>query len=712
MEQLEPAESVRDGAYPGFLSALSFKSPEKIVPSAWHEHAPFAFRLIEALKPKIVVELGAHNGFSHFAFCQGIRMAGLGAAAFAVDRWTGDEHAGFYGEEVFQSVSEYSNEHYADISNLMRMSFSDALNYFDDSSIDLLHIDGQHFYADVKANFESWLPKLSPNAVVLFHDINVREREFGVFRFWSEISRQYPNFGFLHGHGLGVLGVGQNLPPTLSALLEANEAETASIRNAYARLGSAVTVAFRASEATARFDAARREAEALRGEHAAVEKRIEDLAAEHARLIAEAELATASQKGEAERIGAELEAERRKAAEQAEQIAESERRLQGAFAELEDSRRLSEAAMAEAARENSALRSENQGLRQEVQDLGDEQAQSRAKAERTAAAQQDELARLAVALSVERQKTAELRDNLAEAQEGLENVRSERARQKAQMDGALRKVDLLTQDIASANSERIHAERAAHDLARNVRRLDLERQELLARISAVEEEKRALAELNERTAAEAARRQHNFETDSVHHFAEVVRLSSDLSEARAEFGRVERGKAEQAAEITALRARLVDAEAEAARAAARDKAPALAIVAEPFRRLWRAWALKKSGLFDPVFYRAHYPECEAMGLSPFKHYVTLGFARGHKPNEFFDSHWYLEQYEDVRRSGANPLVHYWLHGWKEGRDPGPGFSTEKYLDAYPDVRAAQKNPLAHYLLHGMREARAPKGTGP
>src|SRR5690349_8731822 len=77
-----------------FLSINAFRIPELIVPSAWHEHAPFAFWLVEKLKPRLFVELGTHLGFSYFSFCQAIRMAKLDTIAFAVDRWTGDEHAG------------------------------------------------------------------------------------------------------------------------------------------------------------------------------------------------------------------------------------------------------------------------------------------------------------------------------------------------------------------------------------------------------------------------------------------------------------------------------------------------------------------------------------------------------------------------------------------------------------------------------------------
>ncbi|MGV0909606.1 glycosyltransferase [Martelella sp. FOR1707] len=221
-----------------FLSQNSLILPETIVESGWLGHAPFAFHLISALDPKVFVELGTHNGFSYFCFCQAIKKHDLRTKSFAVDTWVGDEHAGFYEESVFESVSRI-NERYSGFSQLVRSTFSEAVTQFTDGYIDLLHIDGRHFYEDAKSDFEEWLPKLSPNAIVLFHDTEVREREFGVWKLFGELSEKYPSFNFHHQHGLGVLALGE-VPECLVPFMNGDDARATAIRRAYSMLGDKV----------------------------------------------------------------------------------------------------------------------------------------------------------------------------------------------------------------------------------------------------------------------------------------------------------------------------------------------------------------------------------------------------------------------------------------------------------------------------------------
>jgi glycosyltransferase involved in cell wall biosynthesis len=206
--------------------------------SAWYGHVPFAHWLVAAHRPASIVELGAHNGVSYAAFCEAVLREQIDTRCLAVDTWQGDKHAGFYGEEVLADLRRFHDQRYGGFSTLLRSTFDDALAVVPDGSVDLLHIDGRHLFEDVSHDFESWRVKLSDRAVVLFHDTNVRERDFGVWRLWAEVSRQYPGFEFLHGHGLGVLAVGASVAGAVGALCHLQDGrDVNAVRERFATLG-------------------------------------------------------------------------------------------------------------------------------------------------------------------------------------------------------------------------------------------------------------------------------------------------------------------------------------------------------------------------------------------------------------------------------------------------------------------------------------------
>ena len=101
---------------------------------------------------------------------------------------------------------------------LLRKTFNAAVADFADASIDVLHVDGLHTYEAVTEDFATWRPKLSPRAVVLFHDTNEPKGDFGVWRLWAELRSSFPGFEFLHSHGLGVLQYGPGAAPAVAAL--------------------------------------------------------------------------------------------------------------------------------------------------------------------------------------------------------------------------------------------------------------------------------------------------------------------------------------------------------------------------------------------------------------------------------------------------------------------------------------------------------------
>ncbi|MFA5955100.1 glycosyltransferase [Hyphomicrobium sp.] len=228
------------------LTRAALWTPDYQVQSAWFEHAPFAFWLMDVLRPKTFVELGTHSGFSYFCFCQAVERLHIPTSCCAIDTWKGDEHSALYGEEVFEAVKHH-NMIFTNFSRLVRSKFSDALSEFADKSIDLLHIDGRHFYEDVREDFESWRAKLTDDAVVLFHDTNVRERNFGVWKFFDDIKANHATFEFVHGYGLGIVAA-KNPPVALQSLFTSDAKTAEDWRLIFSTLGAQVTREWQSQE--------------------------------------------------------------------------------------------------------------------------------------------------------------------------------------------------------------------------------------------------------------------------------------------------------------------------------------------------------------------------------------------------------------------------------------------------------------------------------
>lgn len=205
--------------YPSCLAAPAWDRA-----SPWAEHVPFAFALVEMLRPRTVVGLGDPTGVSYCALCQAIDRLGLPSRAHGLIGEPGD----------FDELKVHHDAHYGRFSSLIPV-FADALPHFADGTVDLLHLDGK------SDDFGAWLPKLSDRGVLLLHGVNDRERDAGVWKFWAEVRRRHRSFEFIHGRGLGVAAVGPRCPDALGALLAANAEDAAHIREFYYQLGRRVS---------------------------------------------------------------------------------------------------------------------------------------------------------------------------------------------------------------------------------------------------------------------------------------------------------------------------------------------------------------------------------------------------------------------------------------------------------------------------------------
>src|ERR1043166_1004550 len=403
------------------LSPASFRIPEQIGPQpSWLEHAPFAFWLVDVLQPRTLVELGTHGGFSYFALCEAVQRCRLEARCYAVDTWSGDEHAGYYGEDVYLGVKRHNDQRYAAFSTLVRSTFDAAVEHFSDGSIDLLHVDGRHFYDDVKHDFETWRRKLSDRAVVLFHDITVREKGFGVFRLWEDLRETSLHFEFFHGHGLGVLGVGSALPSPVKTLFAAtgDAQASSSIRDAYSRLGSAVSLTWTCRELEHKLRQQTTELAGNRGEADALRQNLETLTVQIdglrdlARVHDEAETVL---RGEADRLQEEVNQLRQELASEAGKRQAIERDL---AVRSEETAQLAKAAAAAESRAK-AFEATSNALKEKSEALEEKSKASEEKSkasEEKLASESRALANLSGELTSAREQIVTINDRVAKLQ--------------------------------------------------------------------------------------------------------------------------------------------------------------------------------------------------------------------------------------------------------------------------------------------------------
>ena len=665
---------------------ILFSEPDRAVwPPSWIGHIPFAFWIVEALRPETLVELGTHTGNSFSAFCQAVGTLGLPTRCFAIDTWTGDPQAGYYGDAVYDELAPYLQSQYPS-ARLLRMTFDEALPDFADGSVDLLHIDGFHSYEAVLHDFTTWLPKLSRRGVVLFHDVTVRLEGYEVWKFWDEVSRQYPSFIFAHSNGLGVLLVGAEVPAAVRWLVDATDGRE-EIRQFFGCLGHRLVSVYNDQEQRRLIDRQQR--------------LIEDNVKTHYQ--------------ETENRDREI------------------HRLNGVVATASEDLialgRMVNDRDAELARQDAEIRELNtavQTVRAETAAVRDELA-----------GRESEIARLDSALGLARSQIAAVHDQLvgrdaltstlkapAPVARGLRTrlrrlVRATGRRLLEVLPGSLTTrirwrwqegvirssglfdgafyLETCPEAALSGLDPLVHYLR--HGAANPGGRLHPLFDPVFYLESYPEVRAAGLNPLIHylRHGAAEGRRPHPL-------FDPAFYLESHPEVGAAGFNPLVHYLRHGAAE--GCRPHPLFDPAFYLESCPEVGAAGLNPLVHYLRR-GAAEGRWPHPLFDPAFYLESCPEVDAAGLNPLVHYLRQGAAEGRWPNPLFDPAFYLESCPEVGAVGLNPLIHYLRHGAAEGRWPNPLFDPAFYLKTYPDVQAAGMAPLVHYLRHGAAQGRWP-----
>jgi GT2 family glycosyltransferase/cephalosporin hydroxylase len=713
-EEMEPASSWLAGgplppARPGFtrdysrLLSPDYLGPriERYIGDSWCMHLPFAYDLMRELAPDVFVELGVKQGESYFAFCQSAAENKINVRCYGVDSWLGDIQTGELDPEIQREVEVY-NGRYSSFSELKPTLFAEALKDFPDATIDLLHIDGTHTYGDVKTDFESWLPKLSPGGIILFHDVMLRDHGFGVWKLWEEITRGHDSFLFEFGCGLGVWKketVTSRDSPFVRRLFSGNESERRDLNEFYANAAGALALWRKTQKqphSGAEIPAAEKpviseppgaeasQTAALQTQHHDLQNSLEEARAISRQLSSElhqvreeishggASLSQVTSKLEAaESQGRAYQAQ---SEHNAGRIASLEMDVGGLKRDLEKARQ-----------ETSALPSQQQVERaqdeERVREMERQRSAMEIELQRTRdalGASRDETARLLGVLEVRRVHADGFAALNAKLQAGLARISRRLLGFGAEVQsnsGASGIVTSISEDI-----QQIHRPSFSWKIALSLGLLRLTR-EGAPRSAA---ERRSIAyELRTRL-REIKKRLASGSTGPEDLAFEISRLFELQRKARAI--------------VRALRLSRV----------LKSEGPVWDLMHWPLRP-GRSVVRKSSGavLFDPAWYLGQNPDVAATDIDPLEHYVKWGAGEGRNPNPIFDSGWYLATNPDVAGTGQSPLEHYCEWGAEEGRHPSPLFSTNWYLVQNPDVAVAGLDPLAHYLEHGAREGRDP-----
>jgi len=169
------------------------------MPSAWKGHRNFAEWLVKYTQPDQVVDLGVDYGYSTFIFANAVQKNGKGIVT-GIDLFQGEGMTGI--RNTYDQVMAIVDAIKFINLEIIKGDFNTVSQTWN-RTIDILHIDGYHSYQAVSNDFNTWSPFVPDQGIVLFHDINVPNPDFGVINLFRELEGGHKLY-FLHSYGLGI----------------------------------------------------------------------------------------------------------------------------------------------------------------------------------------------------------------------------------------------------------------------------------------------------------------------------------------------------------------------------------------------------------------------------------------------------------------------------------------------------------------------------
>jgi predicted O-methyltransferase YrrM len=168
------------------------------------------YRRVHALRPKTVLEIGTHSGGSLLLLC---RAAAPAATVVSLDLPGGPFGGGYSPLRIpyFRAFAgDRQRVHLIRANSHTPDAFNRVQRALGGNSLDFLFIDGDHSYAGVRQDFQTYGPLVRPGGLIAFHDILPAPEEIGggVSRFWAEIKGRYATEELVEDPFQGKMGVG------------------------------------------------------------------------------------------------------------------------------------------------------------------------------------------------------------------------------------------------------------------------------------------------------------------------------------------------------------------------------------------------------------------------------------------------------------------------------------------------------------------------
>jgi len=164
-----------------------------IRPAQIHDEILGLLKILDKMRPKIVVEIGTDKGGTLFLFSH---VASEDAILISVDLPHGRFGGGYPNWKIplYKSFAIANQKIYlirADSHD--QNTFKKVKEILKNKYIDFLFIDGDHFYNGVKKDFEMYRSLVKEGGIIAFHDIvpGPERNVGGVPKFWMELKEKY-----------------------------------------------------------------------------------------------------------------------------------------------------------------------------------------------------------------------------------------------------------------------------------------------------------------------------------------------------------------------------------------------------------------------------------------------------------------------------------------------------------------------------------------